>query len=399
LKRLLIALALMVSACATVPDAPSPAAGNYAWATFDAHGLTGFGASGLADRASGRKLTIDDPARIASVTKMHVALGIMRLVEQGTLDLDRDVSDYLGWKLRNPAFPDSPITLRLLLSHRSSLTDGIDYALKLDQTVQGALSDPKAWDAQHPPGTFFHYTNLNFPVIASVVEAATHERFDRLMDRLVLKPLGLDACLNWTTCSDATVARAVVLYGVDGKPVKDDLQGHRPACPVVPGADGSCDFERVPLAANGALFSPQGGLRISVGDLAKVGAMLLRDGLLPDGSRFLTSASLAEMRKLHWRFDGGNGETEQNFYCGYGLATQILAQCPPGDDPFGDGRPLVGHAGDAYGLRSGLWVDRERGVGIAYFATGLGDDPPRGRSAYRAIEEWLAAKLVSTRRR
>ena len=63
------------------------------------------------------------------------------------------------------------------------------------------------------------------------------------------------------------------------------------------------------------------------------------------------------------------------------------------DDLFGGGRAMIGHAGDAYGLRSGLWIDPARGTGIAYFATGNGDDPPRGRSAYRAIEEWLAARL------
>jgi CubicO group peptidase (beta-lactamase class C family) len=390
---LLLALALIVSGCATVPRAPPPAAANYAWATFDARGIERSGASGLADRASGRALTIDDPVRIASITKLHVALGVMRLVEQGKLDLDRDVSDYLGWRLRNPAFPDAPITLRLLLSHRSSLTDGIDYALPVDTNVERAVADPKAWDAAHAPGTFFRYTNLNFPVIATVMERATGERFDRLMQRLVLTPLGLDACFNWTSCSDATVARAVVLYAPDGKAVKDDLQGRRPACPVVPAADGGCHWETVPTGTNGALFSPQGGLRISIRDLARVGAMLLRDGRLSDGTAFLKPESLAEMRKLHWRFDGTNGDSEQNFYCGYGLATQILAQCPPSDDPFGNGRPRIGHAGDAYGLRSGLWIDRATGRGIAYFATGLGDDPPRGRSAYRAIEEWLAAKL------
>jgi CubicO group peptidase (beta-lactamase class C family) len=390
----LLAILLLVG-CATVPpSAPPPAAGNYAWATFDARGIERSVASGLADRASGRSLTIDDPVRIASITKLHVALGVMRLVEQGKLDLDRDVSDYLGWRLRNPAFPDAPITLRLLLSHRSSLTDGIDYALPVDTTVERAVADPKAWESTHAPGTFFHYTNLNFPVIATVLEKATGERFDRLMQRLVLTPLGLDACFNWTTCLDSTVARAVVLYAPDGKPVKDDLQGRRPACPVVAAADGGCDWERVPPGTNGALFSPQGGLRISIRDLARVGAMLLRDGRLPDGTIFLKPESFAAMRRLHWRSDGANGETEQGFYCGYGLATQILAQCPPGDDPFGDGRPRIGHAGDAYGLRSGLWIDRATGRGIAYFATGLGDDPPRGRSAYRAIEEWLAAKLA-----
>ena len=64
----------------------------------------------------------------------------MRLVEQGRLDLDRDVSDYLGWSLRNPAFPDRPITLRLLLSHRSSLRDGVDYAIPLGTTLQSVLA-------------------------------------------------------------------------------------------------------------------------------------------------------------------------------------------------------------------------------------------------------------------
>jgi CubicO group peptidase (beta-lactamase class C family) len=386
-------LALLTAGCATVPPVSAPPAASYAWATFDARGVERSGASGLADRATGRKLTVRDPVRIASISKLHVALGVMRLVEAGKLDLDRDVSDYLGWPLRNPAFPDTPITLRLLLSHRSSLTDGVDYALPVDRTVRAAVADSKAWESVHAPGTFFHYTNLNFPAIASVMEAATHERFDRLMDRLVLKPLGLEACFNWTTCGGDAVRRAVVLYAPDGKPVKDDLKGARPACPVVPAADGGCGYEAIPLAANGALFSPQGGLRISVTDLAKVGGMLLRDGRLPDGTQFLKPESLAELRRLHWRFDGANGETENGFYCGYGLATQILTQCAPADDPFGDARPRIGHAGDAYGLRSGLWIDRATGRGIAYFATGLGDDPPKGRSSYRAIEEWLAAKL------
>src|SRR3954462_11593255 len=190
-----------LTACATVPPQPAPAAANYAWARFDARGITASGAQGLADRGAGRALTLDDPVRIASITKLHVALGVMRLVEAGKLDLDRDVSDYLGWKLRNPAFPDTPITLRLLLSHRSSIRDGVDYWLiPATGRIEQTLRDPKAWDAEHPPGRYFQYSNLGFPVIATVMEAATGERFDRLMQRLVFAPLKLDACLNWSTC-------------------------------------------------------------------------------------------------------------------------------------------------------------------------------------------------------
>ena len=54
---------------------------------------------------------------------------------------------------------------------------------------------------------------------------------------------------------------------------------------------------------------------------------------------------------------------------------------------------MIGHAGAAYRVRSGLWVDPVSGTGIAFFSANNGKEPPFGRTAYRAIEEWLAAKL------
>jgi CubicO group peptidase (beta-lactamase class C family) len=400
MRLLAMLAALPLAACATMPAAPppAPAPASWAWATFDSRGVLRSGAGGLADRAAGRAVTIDDPVRVASVTKLHIALGVMRLVEQGKLDLDRDVSDYLGWRLRNPSFPDGPITLRLLMSHRSSLTDAADYVLPIGTSVERHVQNPKAWDAAHPPGTYFRYTNLNFPVIATAMERVTGERLDRLMQRLVLAPLGVSGCLNWSGCAAPALARAVVLYAPDGKVVKDDLRGASPLCLVYAPADGSCDLAGYAVGTNGGLFSPQGGMRISVADLAKVGGLLLRRGRLPDGTRFLTEASIAEMERIHWRHDGANGDTEEGFYCAYGLAVQTSAQCAT-DDLFGDRKPRIGHAGDAYGVRSGLWVEPATGRGIAFFATGLGDAPPKGRSSYRAVEEWLAANLLSTRPR
>ena len=61
--------------------------------------------------------------RIASISKMMTTFGLMRLVEEGRLSLDEDVGTYLGFALRNPNFPDRPITLRQLLTHTSSLRD------------------------------------------------------------------------------------------------------------------------------------------------------------------------------------------------------------------------------------------------------------------------------------
>jgi CubicO group peptidase (beta-lactamase class C family) len=101
-------------------------------------------ADGYADKAAGRKVTADDPVRVASISKMVVAIGVMRLVEQGKLDLDADVSTQL-LTLRNPAYPDVPITLRLLLSHRSSLTDAAGYYVPLDGDLRDITDQAKAW--------------------------------------------------------------------------------------------------------------------------------------------------------------------------------------------------------------------------------------------------------------
>ena len=74
--------------------------------------------------------------RTASISKVFVALGVMRLVEHGTLDLDRDVSDYLGFPLRNPSYPDTAITLRMLLSHTSSIRDGSAYSIPPEDNIE-----------------------------------------------------------------------------------------------------------------------------------------------------------------------------------------------------------------------------------------------------------------------
>ena len=81
--------------------------------------------------------------RIASISKLVTTLGVMRLREAGRLDLDRDVGDYLGWRLRNPHFPDTPITLRMLLSHTSSLRDDTGYYW---DAASGVLTDPERHD-------------------------------------------------------------------------------------------------------------------------------------------------------------------------------------------------------------------------------------------------------------
>ena len=388
MRLLILSLMMFLAGCATLPASVPPVHAEVGVA-FDASGEHASFADGIADSQSGRHVTIDDPVRVASVSKMVTAIGVMQLVDQGKLDLSSDVSRWLGWPLRNPSFPDRPITLSMLLSHTSSVREhDDDYVIPLGTSLQQVMADPRNWDPQHAPGDYFAYVNLNYPIIGSIVEKVTGERFDLWMHEHVLEPMKLDACFNWPTCSDAAVARAVELDTPEGKPVKDDLHGRRPDCPVFIKGDGPCDLSLWHAGDNGALFAPQGGLRISARGLARIGRMLLNGGTL-DGVRILSPKAVDLLTTQVWRFNGSNGQTDGGFYCSAGNGTHQLPNLVPGcaDDMGTRGAILVGHAGDAYNMKSGLWIDRRRGRGVAYFVTGVPDPAAKAPgSAYTAAE-------------
>lgn len=346
--------------------------------------------------------------RIASISKLITTLGLMRLVEDGVLALDADVGGYLGYPLRNPHFPQVPITLGMLLTHRASITDEAGYYwedslnvnLKDVFTVGGRHYGTGAmWSRHAAPGDYFQYGNLNWGVIATVMERVSGERFDRLMKRLLFDPLGIRGGFNPAEMSAADVARIATLYRK-----RSDVGGKEVWNPRGPWVAQVDDYAQAPpvsragpnyvVGTNGTLFGPQGACRLSAADLGRVMLMLMNEGM-HDGRRVLSVASVREMLKPQWRADGTGSNGDVNSGGGrqlmntWGLGNQHfldVSGAARGDRLVdGGGFPAVGHLGDAWGLRSAFVFDPKTRSGMIFLSGGPGFDPAAAPGAYSAL--------------
>jgi CubicO group peptidase (beta-lactamase class C family) len=258
--------------------------------------------------------------RIASVSKLVTTLGLMRLLEEGKVALDADVSAYLGFALRNPHFPQQAITLRMLLSHTSSLRDDAGYAFPSTSALREVMT-PAMWSPRAAPGAYFTYCNLGFGIIGTVMERVTGERFDRLMQRLILSPLGLYGGYNVAELAPQDLANLATLYR---KRTVDtevwNLQG-----PWIAQVDAGRPTPLPGIASyvpgtNATPFSATGGLRTSAHDLGVLMRMLLNDGM-DDGRRLLRTTTLSTMFARAWTHDGSNGDTLHGLYQAWGLGS------------------------------------------------------------------------------
>ncbi len=362
--------------------------------------------------------------RIASVSKLVVAVAVMKLVEDGKLTLDADVSATLGWRLRNPAFPERPITLRHLLSHRSSLTDGNpamywwDVGVSLQDVLspEGRLYKPGAyWRSDRGPGDWFNYVNLNYGVIGTVMERATGERFDRLVQRLVLTPLDLRGGFNPADFPAADVARIAPLYRK--RRDEGDREIWEPEGPWRVHADDftrsapqpPANLERYLIGSNGTVFGPQGRLRISVADLGTLMLMLLNEGR-HDGRAFLQPASVQALAAEQWRMDRArpNGEAHQEWALAWGLGVQRFTDHSATDQSGpargdrlveGGGFTGWGHLGDAYGLKAAFVLHPAQRRGLVVVTSGPGVDPERHPGRWSAMDRWEEQAITAVIRR
>ena len=281
-------------------------------------------AYGLADRAAGIAMTPDHIQNIGSVSKTFTANAIMQLWEEGRFDLDGDINEFLPFSVRNPNFPEEPITFRQLLSHRSSINDGPSY------DASYACGDPivslEDWIAGYftPGGTYydaegnFHiwkpgtvdpppepraYTNVGYGLLGYLVENISGQLFSDFCQERIFAPLGMDNT-GWHL-KDIDLSMHSILY----TPLGDDPQ---------PPEDGSFDsmlpadgYTAADMVPNGYIphcqYSfynyPDGLVRTSVNQLSRFLRAYSMGGEF-NGYRLLKSETI-DMMLSETHFDRG----------------------------------------------------------------------------------------------
>ncbi|WP_316844889.1 serine hydrolase domain-containing protein [Pedobacter psychrodurus] len=295
---------------------------------------------GLKDLENKKPLTDQDIFRIASISKSFSATSIMQLVEAGKISVDDDFGDLVGFKIRNPKFPDQKITLKMALSHTSGLNDSQGY-LNLDVINPDKNPDWAKCYNDYAPGTKFDYCNLNFNLIGTIIEKKSGERFDNYVKNHVLKPLGLYAgyCVD---SLDSTRFVNLYEYHADTKIYTPSPTAYAPR---------RTEIANYIMGYTTPIFSPTGGMKISATDLAKYMIMHMNYGTA-NGVKIISKKSAKKM------------QTALSDDEGYGFAIRTADNLIPGVK-------LKGHTGSAYGLYSTMFFNPKEKFGFVIITNGI----------------------------
>ncbi|WP_299826581.1 serine hydrolase domain-containing protein [uncultured Pontibacter sp.] len=293
---------------------------------------------GLKDIESNTPLTNNDIFRIASISKSFSATSVMQLVEAGKLSLKDDISNLVGFEVRNPKYPEKVITLKMVLSHTSSINDSQGY-FTLDAINPAKNPDWKKCYNDYEPGNGYEYCNLNFNMVGTIIEKKSGERFDQYVKNHILSPLNLYGgyCVD---SLDAELFTTLYAYDAGSDSFSPSPSAYAPRRE---------EIRNYVMGYSTPIFSPTGGMKISAQDLAKYMAMHMNNGKYK-GTRILSKKSAKKMQ----------AKVAEN---GYGLALTTVDDLIPG-------KTLKGHTGTAYGLYSAMFFHPKEKFGIVVITNG-----------------------------
>jgi CubicO group peptidase (beta-lactamase class C family)/D-alanyl-D-alanine dipeptidase len=211
---------------------------------------------GLANPKAKTPATADTVYRVGSVSKLFTDIAVMRLVEEGKLDLDAPVTHYLpDFKPKNPF--DKPITLRQLMAHRSGLVREPPvghYFDPTEPTLAETVGSLNRTELVYPPEKRIKYSNAAIATVGYVLQVTQKEPFPRYLKRTLLEPLGMEHSSFEATPAVTKDLAVATMWTYQGR-----------------------EFE-APTFALG--MAPAGSMYSTVGDLARFLSVLFARGLL-----------------------------------------------------------------------------------------------------------------------
>ncbi|MHA4894852.1 serine hydrolase domain-containing protein [Pedobacter sp. PWIIR3] len=294
---------------------------------------------GLKDIEHNTVLSDHDIFRIASISKSFSATSIFQLIEARKLSLNDDFSKLVGFKVRNPKYPETVITLKMVMAHRSSINDSEGYfnldVINPDKNVNWA----KCYN-DYEPGKGYQYCNLNYNMIGTVIEKFSGERFDQYVKHHIIDPLKLYAgyCVD---SLDASRFTTLYEYNAVSKVFTPAPLAYNPR---------SEEIKNYVMGYSTPIFSPTGGMKISATDLARYMTMHMNYGKYA-GGRIISKKSAKIM------------QTKLSDEEGYGLAIRTVPDLIPG-------KVIKGHTGSAYGLYSMMFFHPQEKFGIVVITNG-----------------------------
>jgi CubicO group peptidase (beta-lactamase class C family) len=293
---------------------------------------------GWKDVSTQTPLTGSDIFRIASISKSFTATALLQLAEAGKLSLEQDVSSLVGFQVRNPNYPEKVITLKMILSHTSSINDSQGY-FTLDSINPSKNPEWAKSYNSYEPGSGYEYCNLNFNMAGTIVEKVSGERFDEYIRHHILDPLGLYGGYN---IDSLDAARFTTLYSYN--PETGDFSPSPSAY-----APRREEIRNYVMGYSTPVFSPTGGMKMSATDLARYMTMHMNKGRYK-GTKIISKKSAKQMQQ----------KIASN---GYGLALTTTHDLIPG-------KVLKGHTGSAYGLYSAMFFCPKEKFGFVVITNG-----------------------------
>ena len=326
-----------------------------------------YGQAVLAQPGPSRPMRDDSILFTASICKMFTAVAVMQQVEKGRLSLDDDINVYLPFVVRNPKWPDVPITWRMLLTHTSSINDAEDVQealyvygapspIKFDAYVEDTFNHGGIYnrpDSYLPgkPGTERVYSNNGIDLAGYAIERLTHRPFITYIDEAIILPLGMEGTAYSFVGLPAT--KLTVGYGRTLSP-----DGHYVFVPNRVAFGHVAAGQSVEDEQMGLPDPPPGGLYTSTGQFVRFVMMLLNRGSL-DGVKILEPASV-DLLLTHSGFWSSTSAYEQGIIF---LGQRNL-----------DDHLVWGHVGDDRGYCAAVFLDRQAGIGVLAFANTENDE-------------------------